>query len=223
MIFVPWRGPVPERDSRLAISRSGTTMWQYGTAMLSASMSWIAFMDQGLALLRNSSVFSRSTAIRREGIEPVTAHAAAGYVRLVRVVPDLAVQVDAIVADQRLVHREVLVEKLAGLQADAKLCPAGWMAGQRLDVASLPFQPARLDLRHRLRPVPVFPPQPADLRAGGSGQDHQFGELAGLAREPGHPLDGGRVHQPVRAAQDRGTGFAVEGPAKVPRTSGIGP
>jgi dTDP-glucose 4,6-dehydratase len=55
-------GTASERDSKSAISLSGTTTWQYGMAMLSASMSWIAFMLQGLAGLRNSSTF-RSTAI----------------------------------------------------------------------------------------------------------------------------------------------------------------
>jgi hypothetical protein len=49
MIFVPWREPAPERDSKSAISLSGTTTRQYGMAMLSASMSWIALMLRGLA------------------------------------------------------------------------------------------------------------------------------------------------------------------------------
>ena len=50
------------------------------------------------------------------------------------------------------------------MQADAELCPAGRLADQHVGVARLPFQPSRLDLGHRLRPVAALLVQEAGLR-----------------------------------------------------------
>jgi hypothetical protein len=73
-------------------------------------------------------------------------------VRPVRVVSDFAVQVDAVLAEQRLEHGLVLMEELADLEADAQLGLAGRMLGEYVDVARFPFQPACLDLVHRQAP-----------------------------------------------------------------------
>ncbi len=65
-------GPASDRDSRFAISRSGKTTWQHGTAMPNAKTSYGAFTVQGLVRSMNSSTF-RSTATRTDSIRSANA------------------------------------------------------------------------------------------------------------------------------------------------------
>ncbi|MBV9854857.1 MAG: hypothetical protein JOY82_10075 [Streptosporangiaceae bacterium] len=126
----------------------------------------------------------------------------------------MAVQVDAVFAEQRLEHGLVLMEEFTGLEADAQLRLTGRVLGEYVDVARFPRQPVCLDHVHRLGPVAVMLPQFADVFVAWACQQHHLRELVSLPEELRHPFDRGGIHySSVRAAQDSMVGLAVERPA----------
>jgi hypothetical protein len=57
-------------------------------------------------------------------------------------------------------------------------------------------------------------PQDFHFIVAGSRQDHQFGELIGLAQELWHPINRGRIYQAIRSLYNQGAWLAIERPAK---------
>lgn len=117
MICVPWRCAARERNRRLAVSVRDDEAVGHGHADRVDAVDRVHVA--GLAAPRNSSAF-RSTAIRRDRVGERD-HVAAGHVRPAWVTAGFAVQVDAVLAEQCPEHGVVLMDELAGLDADAQL------------------------------------------------------------------------------------------------------